>query len=311
MASVSIILNVYNGISTLKETLDSVISQTWGDWELIFWDDGSVDGSADLLSEYSDPRIRYFPSKSDGPAGLGAARRMALEHATGDWVAFVDQDDLWHPQKLEWQMALTGEEDVGLIYGRTLTFGTGKDNIDYDHRHEYQALPEGDIFQQLFVDSCFIAISSTLFSRKAIESVDPIPVSISVSPDYYLYLAIAKKYTVRAVQNVICYYRLHAGNMSHYSGIRMQTEILELIDCWQDNITPDLAKRRRKVHNTVLALHQIRGGATRLLGIRTLFMQGSIPYLLSRPFARLYRYLRRFFVMPHWKRYADMTNQAG
>src|SRR5271165_3089230 len=104
MPLVSIIMNVRNGASTLREALDSVLAQTFTDWELIVWDDRSTDESGKIAAQYSDPRICYFLSPEE--TSLGKARDTAIHQARGKWLAFLDQDDLWMPRKLEMQMAL-------------------------------------------------------------------------------------------------------------------------------------------------------------------------------------------------------------
>src|ERR1035438_9559466 len=155
MPSVSIIINVRNGASTLREALESVLRQTFDDWELIVWDDCSTDESAQIVAELKDHRIRYFLSPQE--TSLGKARSDAIRHATGAWLAFLDQDDIWLPHKLKKQMALA-DDTIGLIYGRTVRFYPSGLERDYDQAHEFTLLPEGDIFKQLFTDSCFIAM---------------------------------------------------------------------------------------------------------------------------------------------------------
>ena len=107
MPSVSVIMNVRNGASTLREALDSVLRQSFRDWELIVWDDRSTDQSAQIIAEYKDPRIRYMQSPEE--TSLGKARGNAIRQAAGSWLAFLDQDDIWLPGKLEEQMALADD----------------------------------------------------------------------------------------------------------------------------------------------------------------------------------------------------------
>ncbi len=166
MPLVSIIMNVRNGAAFLREALDSVMGQTLGDWELIVWDDCSTDDSAKVIGEYDDKRIRYFLSPEDVP--LGKARDLAIRQAAGEWLAFLDQDDIWLPHKLEKQMSLA-EDGVGIIYGRTVLFySEHRDLRDYDYAHEFTRLPEGDIFAKLFRDGCFIAMSSAVLRGSAV-----------------------------------------------------------------------------------------------------------------------------------------------
>lgn len=166
MPTVSIIMNVRNGAATLREALESALAQTYRDWEVIVWDDCSSDDSARIVAEFADPRLGYFLAPHD--TSLGQARDLAMRHAHGEWLAFLDQDDIWLPRKLEFQMALTDSPQVSLIYGRTVCFYPGGRQRDYDQFHEFSDLPEGDIFAELLGRGCFIAMSSALIRRSAV-----------------------------------------------------------------------------------------------------------------------------------------------
>jgi glycosyltransferase involved in cell wall biosynthesis len=299
MPLVSVIMNVRNGASFLREALDSVLAQTFTDWELIVWDDCSTDNSAQIISEYRDPRIHYFLSPED--TTLGKARGDAIRHASGEWLAFLDQDDVWLPGKLEKQMALTAS-GVGIIYGRTVMFDARHGNrCDYDYAHEFTMLPEGDIFAQLFADACFIAMSSAVLRRAAVEEAGSIPPAIEVTPDYYLYAAIARRYQARAVQHVVCRYRLHPGSMSRSRRLRLFQEPLLLIDQWADCLDPKVVAYRRMTYSTALALEEMRSGKTFGAGIRRLWSHGSLLWLLSRPLVRAWRWTRRKLRRPYWR----------
>src|SRR5271169_5677308 len=172
MPLVSVIMNIRNGAAFMREALDCVMAQTFADWELIVWDDCSTDESAQIVAEYKDRRIRYFLSPEETP--LGKARDNAIRQANGEWLAFLDQDDLWTPTKLEKQMALA-DERVGIIYGRAVLFWPDGGKRDYDQAHEFTPLPEGDIFSELFRSACFIAMSSSVIRRPAVEETGGIP----------------------------------------------------------------------------------------------------------------------------------------
>ncbi len=298
MPLVSVIMNVRNGASYLREALDSVLAQTFADWQLIVWDDCSTDNSAQIISEYRDPRIRYFLSPEDTP--LGKARDSAIRQASGEWLAFLDQDDVWLPRKLELQMALA-ETDVGILYGRTVMFDARHDDRrDYDYAHEFTALPEGDIFTQLFADACFIAMSSAVLRRSAVEEAGGIPQTIEVTPDYYLYVAVARRYQTRAVQDVVCRYRLHPGSMSRSHRLRLYREPLWLIDQWADSLDPKLVAYRRMTYSTALALEEMRSRKTFRAGLARLWSQGSLLWLCSRPWVQAWRAMRRKLRQPYW-----------
>jgi len=298
MPSVSVIMNVRNGASTLREALESVLRQSFHDWELIVWDDRSTDQSAQIVAEYKDSRIRYMQSPEE--TSLGKARGYAIRQATGAWLAFLDQDDVWLPRKLEMQMALV-DDSVGLIYGRTVRFYPSGLERDYDQTHEFKLLPEGDIFNQLFADSCFIAMSSAMFRRAAVEAIGGIPDAVQIVPDYWLYVAVARRYPVRAVQKVVCRYRMHSANTSRLNALKMNQEVLWLIDQWVDQLAPRTVAQCRKRHFTAIALQEMRKPATAARGVARLFKQGSVASQLARPFMFVFHIIRRNVRRPYWR----------
>ena len=100
---VSIIVPVYNAENFLHRTVDSILAQTYENWELLLADDCSTDQSRDIMKSYTDERIHcFYCEKNSGPAG---ARNLALRKASGQYIAFLDADDFWLPQKLEKQIS--------------------------------------------------------------------------------------------------------------------------------------------------------------------------------------------------------------
>jgi glycosyltransferase involved in cell wall biosynthesis len=299
---VSILVNLYNGARYLREALDSVMAQTFTDWELVLWDDQSTDGTAAIVAEYQDPRVRYYLSPTR--THLGDARRAVMQQARGEWLAFLDQDDIWVADKLARQMALAdASPEAGLIYGRTLLFTSSGQFRDFDHRHEFEPLPEGHIFLTLFVDSCFIAISSAVFRRSVIRDLGQIPENITMTTDYYLFLAVAEKHFVRAVQNVVCHYRWHDLNMTHRHGERVHEEALWMVERWAYRLPAAVVERRRSLHHSMVAFYLVRHGAWGQ-GLRHLWTEGSPIFLLSRPFARALRAVRRRVACPYYRQAA-------
>ena len=97
---VSIIMNCLNGAQYIHEALQSILAQTYQSWEVIFWDNGSSDGSGSIAKSYG-PKIRYFRNETTTP--LSTARNHAISKCRGDYVAILDVDDIWLPNKLEKQ----------------------------------------------------------------------------------------------------------------------------------------------------------------------------------------------------------------
>ena len=294
-------MNILNGEAFLREAMDSVFAQDFDDWELIVWDDCSTDSSADIVHSYDDPRVRYFRSPEQIP--LGRARQLALNEARGQWVAYLDQDDIWPTQKLRRQFELgSADADVGFVYGRAISFYPSGRQHDWDHRHEYEPLPEGDVFEQLFSDACFIAQSAILFRRSALEQLGEIPEAIRMTPDYYMLLGVSEHHRVRALDEVVSYYRRHAGGMTLRYYKEVHQECLWLIDRWSGALDPDLVAYRRKVHQTNIAYQELLHWSTMAEGLGRLLREGSVPYFLSRPFARTFRAVRRMVQVPYWQR---------
>lgn len=114
--NVSVITPVYNAEKFLKETIDSVLKQTYKDYEYLLVDDCSTDSSADIVKEYveNDNRVKYIKLKEN--SGAAVARNTGLEHAQGRYIAFVDSDDLWYPEKLEKQLTFMQENNEAFTY---------------------------------------------------------------------------------------------------------------------------------------------------------------------------------------------------
>lgn len=113
-ALVSIIMPSWNTGSFIAESIQSVINQTYQNWELIIVDDCSTDNTDDVVSSFSDHRIRYY--KNEKNSGAALTRNRALREAQGEWIAFLDSDDIWFPQKLEKQVKFMKDNQYVFSY---------------------------------------------------------------------------------------------------------------------------------------------------------------------------------------------------
>ena len=113
-------MNCYNGEKYLSQALKSVLEQTYDNWELIFWDNQSTDKSAEIFKEYNDIRFKYFYASSH--TLLYEARNEAVKKTKGEFIAILDVDDWWIPEKLEMQLSLFKNDEVGLVYGNLWVF---------------------------------------------------------------------------------------------------------------------------------------------------------------------------------------------
>jgi glycosyltransferase involved in cell wall biosynthesis len=125
MPEISVIINAQNGEKYLRQAIDSVFAQTFRDIELIVFDDASTDGTGNIACSYGN-RIIYLRSETQVP--LGKARNLALRSARGVYVAFLDQDDIWLPEKLECQhRVFSMYGDTALVYTNVTVFNDGAD----------------------------------------------------------------------------------------------------------------------------------------------------------------------------------------
>ena len=140
---VSIIMNCFNGEKYLSQSLDSILDQTYQNWEIIFWDNQSTDNSSEIFKSYKDGRFKYFYASKY--TALGKARNLATEKAKGDFIAFLDTDDLWDKNKLELQMGYFNNPEVGVVYSNLWVLKKDKKKKLYMR----QKLPRGNIYNEL------------------------------------------------------------------------------------------------------------------------------------------------------------------
>jgi glycosyltransferase involved in cell wall biosynthesis len=202
---ISIIVNCHNDREYLAEALESVLLQTERDWEMIFWDNASDPSLKIFVESYSDPRIFYF--YDDEFVSLGEARNRALRQARGEFIAFLDSDDYWMPEKLARQLALFNlSPRVGLVYSDAFIVHAG--NVTKRVFAGYSP-PEGQVFGEL-LGSYFLVMSSTIIRRAALTTL---PVwfnpRFEIIEEYDLFLRIAVDWEFRCVADVLTVWRWH------------------------------------------------------------------------------------------------------
>ena len=210
---VSIIIPAYNAASVLPEALSSVQQQIHQDWEAIVVDDGSGDDTFEIAARFAqnDPRIRPVQQANGGPA---SARNRALAGSRGAYVAFLDADDTWMPEKLERQLKLAEQQpDANFIFANYLHWdGTRDLGPRYKHRRHF---PSGNIALRLMAENLF-GTSTVLMKRTLIDSAGPFEPSLSPAEDWDLWLRVASQGIHAAgLWEPVARYRGWPGNLSH------------------------------------------------------------------------------------------------
>jgi glycosyltransferase involved in cell wall biosynthesis len=208
---VSVIIPAFNVAEWLAETIHSVLAQTHRPVEVIVVDDGSTDGTP-LVAQGFGNAVKYIRRLN---GGVGAARNAGFRASTGEYVAFVDADDLWFPDKLARQVALLeSKPDVGWVYSDALV-------VDHSARHVLDRvgrtwdLPEGDIVGSLLLNN-FVACPTPLIRRALMEALGGFEElrSLTVAADWHMWLRLAAAAPAGCVRSPLARVRSHPGSMT-------------------------------------------------------------------------------------------------
>ena len=186
--NISVVIPCFNRKNTLSRSIDSVINQTYKPFEIIVVDDGSTDGTRDfILNSY--PNIRYFfqPKK-----GVSSARNKGIRESSSNWIAFLDSDDEWLPQKLEKQKNQL-EKHSGIFISHTNEIWI-RNGVRVNQMKKHQKYG-GYIFDKC-LDICRMSPSSVLIHIRVLEDIGVFDEKLQVCEDYDLWLRISSKYSV-------------------------------------------------------------------------------------------------------------------
>lgn len=231
---VSIIMNCYNGEKYLRQAIESILSQSYRNWEVIFWDNQSIDNSANIFKSYHDPRFHYYYAEKH--TVLYEARNYALLKCRGDLIAFLDVDDWWAPEKLQIQVPLFNDDNVGISCGNYILVNERKKN-DTSQRVAYQAVPFGNVLNDLF-DDYFVHISSLIVRKKTIEHLAyPFDKRFNILGDFDFLVRLSAEWKMASVQLPISYYRWHQNNTGYKTNLLISDELNIWYDESKDNPT--------------------------------------------------------------------------
>lgn len=207
--TVSINLCCYNSERFLEETLQSIFSQTYNAWELVVINDGSTDSTEQIIQKHMTERwpiVYHYQSN----LGLGRSRNKALELSQGEFVAIIDHDDLWMPDKLEKQMTLfVDRPNVGLVYSEGIIFSNNSSELC--SRLWKCRYYRGRVLVQLAL-KCFVLCSSIVARRCIIDEVGWFNHEYNQVEEYDLLLRIAEKYHFDYIEEPLVRRRIHENN---------------------------------------------------------------------------------------------------
>lgn len=235
---VSIIMNCHNGQRYLSEAIDSVLNQTYSNWELIFWDNCSTDKSSAILKSYQDSRIKYF--KSENYTSLGEARGLAFQKCTGKYIAFLDTDDIWYNKKLEKQLNLF-ENDVGIVTCNTVFFNEKVKEPLYQKK-----IQEGYVFEHLLKNYNLSLETIIIKKNIALNSNNFFDKNLSYISDFDFFLRLSKICKLKYVPEVLSGWRVHQESESWKNPNKFNEEKNIFIKKIENNY-PELIENCRKL----------------------------------------------------------------
>jgi glycosyltransferase involved in cell wall biosynthesis len=208
MPIVSVVIPVYNGEKTIRETIDCVLNQSLSDFELLVINDGSKDSTLEIVSKIQDPRLNVFSYPN---AGLAATRNRGISLASSDYISFIDADDLWTPDKLEAQLkALQENPQAAVAYSWTDCID---ESSQFLRKGGYLTV-NGDVYSQLLVVDFLESGSNPLFRKQALIEVSGFDESLTAAEDWDILLRLAARYPFVAVPSPQILYRVSPTSMS-------------------------------------------------------------------------------------------------
>jgi glycosyltransferase involved in cell wall biosynthesis len=285
---VSVIIPAYNAQRFLRKTLESVQRQTYRNLEVIIVDDGSTDRTAAIAQEFCKQDSR-FKLLSQQNRGVAAARNLAIRESSGEFVAPLDADDIWYPEKIEKQVKalLSAGDNVGLVYTWTLVI---------DESDQVIGATGSRVDGYAFLESIHFsvsAVSSGLFRRRCLEIVGCYQ-SLFRCEDWELEVRFCRRYEVVCLPEYLFGYRRVGGSMSHdfVNMHRGGVAVLELISRAYPEVPPEIFRWKRSRIDFAWSLELLQIGSV-FRGCVLLFRALSHDWLLLLLMLRAFSHFRR------------------
>jgi glycosyltransferase involved in cell wall biosynthesis len=209
---VSIVINCYNGEKYLRQSIESILDQSYQNLELIFWDNHSTDQSKNIIESYDDKRIKYFFSKNH--TTLYQARNLALKKCKGDFICFLDADDYFIKNKIAKQLLYFNNQKVGVIYSNYYRY---YEDINKRKLLTNKLLPSGNLTQYILEESQ-ISFMTVMIRKKSLDSLESnFDRKYSIIGDYDLLYRLSLNWDFCYIEEPLAVYRIHKDNFSKNS----------------------------------------------------------------------------------------------
>jgi glycosyltransferase involved in cell wall biosynthesis len=244
-SKVSVIITCYNGERWIVDAVNSALAQTYRPLEIIVVDDGSTDGSRDILRRYEghdEIKLRFHPRN----LGIPATKNAGVAQSSGRYVALLEQDDAWYENKLARQVAVMESDPAyGMVFTDTVVVGPG--GKEYIRRHRVE-IPDSaeELVRSFFLSSPVISMSSVMFRRAALSELGGFDERYVGGDDYALFLRLTGRHKVAFIDEPLLRYRWHQGSFSWRRADRMiedHARILREAVAWYPHLRPVAGRR--------------------------------------------------------------------
>lgn len=258
---VSIVMPTYNCATYLPESIESILAQTYNAYEIVVIDDGSVDNTKLVLEPYKE-KIRYIDLGRN--EGLPIARNLGIQSAKGEYVAFLDADDIWMPEKLKRSIdQFMKNPDAGMVYSKHINIDSKSQFLEGKIR---RTLPSGNIFTQLFFEQNFIICSSVVVRKEVFNKTALFDSELVNCQDWDMWLRIAFYYKAIGIDVPLVKYRHSAKSLSKNRDnvLKYQKVIIDKIYTMfkdsENGINEKMYKKRLAAHYAKIGRHYMRMG---------------------------------------------------
>lgn len=271
---VSVIIPNYNYANYVREAIDSVLDQTYENVEIIVVDDGSKDGSKEILESYGNKIKAVFQEN----AGVSKARNNGVEQSKGEYLAFLDADDIWLPEKIEKQVELfEKDKSLGLVH-------VGVEDIDKNGDVIETILNglSGSVSHEFLLFERAVVLgggSGMMIPRKVFDNIGGFDLELLTSADWDICYHICRRYEIGFVPKVLLRYRIHGSNM-HGNITRMEREMLYAYEKAFKDEAEDVQNLKRKAYGN---LHQVLAGSYYRAGQYSDFVRHTLKSIYLKP----------------------------
>lgn len=226
---VSVIICVYNGEKYIASSLNSVLNQTYKNIEIVVVNDGSTDHTEKIVLAYPNIKYIYQPNQ-----GVAAARNTGLRQCSGEYIAWLDADDLYLPTKIQEQVSFIENTDADIVYNDAILIDAF-DNEIKQLRSEYEELEPEDFISQLLFRQIMPCLPTLMYRRKCFDNIAYEP-HMKYAEDYWMIIQLAQKYKFAYIKKILYKYRRHSNNLTNNKKAQENMEIQVIEDLGIDRI---------------------------------------------------------------------------